>query len=214
MIERKSLLLVEGKSEMCLIGELCSLYDIDINFKTVNNNSITNLKISLKTHLKSTNEYNKIWVIIDADTNFESAWQSIRDILMRSGKYSIIKHNTPIPRKGIIVYPDDANDITIGVWIMPNNKDNGMLEDFLISLIKCNDTLYGKAANIVDEIEAERSSHPNVYKSVHKSKAVIHTWLAWQDAPGESLGTAVKKKMFSTDKNLCKKFTEWLNALN
>lgn len=214
MDNRKSLLLVEGKSETYLIGELCPLCGIDINFETVSEDSITTLKTSLKTRLKSTNEYNKIWVIIDADTNFESAWQSIRDILMRSGKYSAVQHKTPMLQEGFIVSPDDANDITIGVWIMPNNTDIGMLEDFLISLIECNDTLYEKATNIVEEIETTRAEHSNLYKSVHKSKAVIHTWLAWHDEPGESLGTAIKKKLFSTDKELCLRFTEWLKALN
>lgn len=53
-----------------------------------------------------------------------------------------------------------------------------------------------------------------MFKAVHKSKARIHTWLAWHDTPGESLTVAVKKRLFDTDKELCRRFGNWLNQLN
>lgn len=208
-----SLLLVEGRSEVNVIKKLCPLCGIDIQFETKSENSLSELKDSLKIHLKSTNIYKKIWVIIDADINFEGAWQSIRDILIRSRKYAINPQQT-LPLEGIVINPIDANDIVVGVWIMPNNTDVGMLEDFLIGLIPENDTLHTQAVSIVDALEQSREQHLKLYKTVHKSKAEIYTWLSWHDTPGESLGVAVEKRLFETDADLCKKFYNWLNQLN
>ena len=51
-------------------------------------------------------------------------------------------------------------------------------------------------------------------KEYHKSKAFIHTWLAWQEDPGTPMGLAITKKYLSTnDKVLCNSFIEWLNLL-
>ncbi|MFI3262903.1 MAG: DUF3226 domain-containing protein [Rikenellaceae bacterium] len=213
MEDKKSLLLVEGKSEMYVIGELCPICGITKNFEIEAENSINTLKIALKTYLKSTNQFNKIWVIIDADTNFASAWQSIRDILIRSGKFPDVNHKTILPNTGIVIKPKDCNDITVGVWIMPNNSDVGMLEDFLMSLINDNNNLYKEAQDIIEKLELDKNIYPGIYKPVHKSKATIHTWLAWQDEPGQSLGTAINKRLFNTDKDLCARFTNWLNQL-
>lgn len=212
-MENSSLLLVEGKSEVHVIKELCKLCNINTTFKTEPKDSLSELKTALKTELKSTNIYRKIWVIIDADVNFDGAWQSIRDILIKSRKYDI-NHKLQLPDNGIIIQPKDHNDITVGIWIMPNNSDVGMLEDFLISLIPDDNKLIKKSKNIISEIDKERDLHDNVFKKVHESKATVHTWLAWHDTPGESLGVAINKKLFQTNADLCVKFNDWLTKLN
>ncbi len=53
----------------------------------------------------------------------------------------------------------------------------------------------------------------NRYKDVHKSKARIHTWLAWQNPPGLPMGTSIKKNLFDTNKELCLLFIEWIKKL-
>lgn len=215
MDNKKTLLLVEGINDKKVIHGICSKHNIEPNFEIKDTGSISILKVEFGLTLKSTQLYKKVWLIIDADTNYDDAWRSIRHILVENGGYSnSIKPNTPKPNHEIIVLPDDANLITVGIWIMPNNTDVGMLEDFLISLVDKNNTLYTKAVDIVNEIESERAQHIGVYKGVHKSKATIHTWLAWQDQPGASLSLAVTKKLFDTNKELCKRFAEWLKALN
>ncbi len=214
MEKQSSLILVEGKSEVNVLPELCRLCGIDTtNFEIKKENSLSELKKALKTHLKSTNTLRKLWVIIDADVNFDAAWQSIKDILLRSGKYSFDMH-TPLPEDGFVVKPDDKADLTIGVWIMPNNKDVGMLEDFMMKLIPETDALLPIADSIVEEIDSKRHAHSGIFKVVHKSKAKIHTWLSWHDAPGESLSVAVQKRLFATDKVLCSNFIKWLNTIN
>ena len=99
-----SLLLVEGRSEENAIREFYKQWKIDINFDISSEGSITKLKTSFKMHLKSSNILRKLWVIIDADASYACAWQSIRDILERSGKY-----NPPLQlcSNGLILTPID-----------------------------------------------------------------------------------------------------------
>jgi hypothetical protein len=60
---------------------------------------------------------------------------------------------------------------------MPNNQLPGMLEDFVAYLIPPRDRLHPKAEAILRELE---QAGLNRYSSIHRPKALIHTWLAWQ----------------------------------
>lgn len=213
MEDYSSVILVEGKSESVLLPVLCRMAGIKMHFRIQPENSLDELKKALKTYLKSTNILRKIWVVIDADLSFDGAWQSIKDILLRSGKYSF-DAKMELPGNGAIIAPSDPADLTVGVWIMPNNGEMGMLEDFMLKLIPDSDTLLPEAYDIVEKLDKERSRHSGIFKSVHKSKAKIHTWLSWHDSPGESVSVAVQKHLFSTDKDLCRHFCQWIDALN
>jgi len=212
-MNKKSLLIVEGKSDCAVVNGLCALYGITLDTEPESANSIHELKKALPTLLKSTNIYRKLWIIIDADKNVASAWQSIKDIMLRSGKYQL-SPALPLPVDGAIIKPIDDEDLTVGVWIMPNNTDAGMLEDFMLDIIQPDDPLLAKATDIVAELDSNRDHYPGLFKAVHKSKAAIHTWLAWHDKPGESLPTAVQKRLFDKDSDLCRRFASWLEKLN
>ncbi len=213
MENQTSIILVEGKSESFVLPELCKKAGIEMNFEIKQQNSIDELKKALKTYLKSTNTLRKVWVIIDADKNIDGAWQSIKDILLRSHKYSF-DSKVPLPDGGAIISPIDPDDLIIGVWIMPNNRESGMLEDFMLKLVPDGDSLMQEADSIIEKINNERENYKGLFKEVHKSKAKIHTWLAWHDAPGESLSVAIQKRLFDTNTELSRLFSEWLAALN
>lgn len=203
-----SLLLVEGRSEENAIREFYKQWGIDINFNINNEGSITKLKTSFKMHLKSSNVLRKLWIIINADISYACAWQSISDILERSGKYNPPKQLSP---KGLILKPIDENDLVIGVWIMPNNQDIGMLEDFMMKIIPEDNELLSEAEIAITNLEKKNIQK---YKSVHRAKAKLHTWLAWHDEPGDSVNVAIKKKLFSQDKELVNVFKDWIMELN
>lgn len=202
-----SLLLVEGRSEEYAIKEFCKQWGVDINFHISSEGSITKLKTSFKMHLKSSNVLRKLWVIIDADTSYDCAWQSIRDILERSGKYN---PPTQLGATGLILSPIDENDLIVGVWIMPNNQDVGMLEDFMMSIIPEDNDLLHEAETVIANIEQKNIQK---YKHVHRAKAKLHTWLAWHDEPGDSINVAIRKNLFSRDKELVNAFRTWIMEL-
>lgn len=212
MQTKESLLLVEGKSEKTLLPVLCRICGVPQTFELRSENSITELKTALKTYLKSSNTHDRIWIIIDADSDSDNAWRSVKDILLRSGKYEF-DHKMPLPAEGAVISPVDAEDITVGVWIMPDNSRPGMLEDFLLALIDDKDILAAEAIAAVERLDRERDRYPGLFRRVHRSKACVHTWLAWRDAPGESIPVAAQKSLFLTDREPCVRFMAWLSRL-
>jgi len=112
--------------------------------------------------------------------------------------------------------PDDGGAIfdgpdgypRIGVWLMPDNRSDGMLEDFLLSLIP-ND------AKEFADFAAKEAKLRDIatFQEVHHSKAVVHTYLAWQDEPGKPLGLATRAGMFDVKGENAKAFVDWLKAM-
>ena len=93
---------------------------------------------------------------------------------------------------------------------MPDNKTEGMLETFLAYLIKDeNETLWQYSQQVVYETKSQGAN----YKPTHTDKAKIHTWLAWQDEPGNQLHIAVKKKILDPQHPKAETFVDWFKAL-
>ncbi|GBF79574.1 hypothetical protein AsFPU1_0970 [Aphanothece sacrum FPU1] len=93
---------------------------------------------------------------------------------------------------------------------MPNNQLTGELEDFVSYLIPNDDPLHPQANNILNELE---KLNINCYPIQDRSKAFIHTWLAWQKQPGMPMGQAITAKVLKYDNAITKKFINWLNQL-
>ena len=93
---------------------------------------------------------------------------------------------------------------------MPDNQFSGMLEDFLVQLIPENSRdLLEIAENCV--AEARRNGAP--FKEVHRTKAEVHTWLAWQDEPGKQLHQAVDHRVLDPEKPESRPFVDWFRRL-
>jgi hypothetical protein len=89
--------------------------------------------------------------------------------------------------------------------MMPNNREEGAAEDFLLELIPDDDPLLPIAESCLETVpEAER---PN------ESKVLVRTWLAWQDEPGRPLGPAVTEGYFDLDEELAQRFVDWVRRL-
>jgi hypothetical protein len=113
-----------------------------------------------------------------------------------------------LPTNGLIVINED--NIKIGVWIMPNNNINGMLEDFIAFLVPKDDQLLPIVNQTLDNIEGQGL---NKYSSVHRSKATIHSWLSLQEDPGTPMGLAITKRFLTTEEQTCGLFIKWLSEL-
>ncbi len=199
-------LLVEGKDDMHVVFALVKKFSLTENFDIIDCNGIENLFDKLEARLKilDKDKVKTIGVLIDADENLISRINSINNILER---YSF----NPIPKKLLKEgYIGKLNSITkLGVWIMPNNETKGMLEDFLKLLVPKNDKLLPLAEQTLSSIETQNLRR---YSITHKPKALIHTWLSWQDEPGKPLGQSITAKYLSNTEN-AKPFVNWLTRL-
>lgn len=206
------LLLVEGAEDLEVVGALLDVNSIVPGFAIKNATGIQQLKAAFNVELKATNIRKKVWVIADADNDCNSRWQMLRNCMIETGNYDI-SPKTPLPAEGAIFHPKTTDGITIGIWIMPDNTHQGMLEDFIAMLVKADDTLISHARNVTEALDADRQQHPHLFRNPHLPKAIIHTWLAWQDPPGRSIGTAILKNSLELNKPLGISFMQWLGKL-
>lgn len=195
-------LLVEGNDDMHVIMALCQKFSINENFEIIDCKGINKLFSQIPIRLKQSG-FETLGIIIDADTEIRKRWTALQDMF---SKQQIILPDE-IPSDGLIL---KTNNITIGIWIMPNNNLNGMLEDFISFLIPKDDNLLLIANQTLEAIEKKEL---NKYISSHKSKALIHSWLSWQEAPGTPMGLAVTKKFLTTEDENCNKLITWLTKI-
>jgi hypothetical protein len=195
-------LLVEGNDDQHVIWALCERFGIAETFDVVDCEGIDNLYDAIPVRFKQSG-IKTIGIIIDADIDLKSRWMSVKATLLDLG--FIVPNDLPID--GLILQKEN---IKVGVWVMPNNHLNGMLEDFIAFLVPQDDNLLPIANTTLDKIENEKQ---NKYSLIHKSKATIHTWLAWQEDPGTPMGLSITKKYLTTDEKTCKRLLEWLQAL-
>ena len=145
-------------------------------------------------------------VIVDADEDRDARWCAVRDRLRREG--------LTVPD-----FPQDAGWVgagflpnsRVGVWLMPDNRLRGTLEDLLALLVPADDAHWPHATEAVRcAVERDASAH----NAAWHSKARIHTWLAWQDHPGQPFGTAITARVLSrTDAPEAMAFVSWFERL-
>ncbi len=144
-------------------------------------------------------------IVVDADINAAGRWQRIRQILTDVG-YENLPDSFP---NGLLL---PTNDVLprFGLWIMPDNQEEGVIENFIRQLIHDKDQLQPEVETALDSL---RHKGLQLFTDVHRPKAFIRTWLAWQEKPEMSFGVAVSKKVLTTDADLCLRFVNWLNRL-
>ncbi len=92
---------------------------------------------------------------------------------------------------------------------MPDNRRSGALEDFLRDLIVQGDKLINHA-----ESSTERAREIGaLFNEQDFKKAVLHTWLAWQEMPGRPYGTAINACYFGANSAAAGAFVSWFRKL-
>lgn len=196
-------LLVEGLDDLHVVLALCQKFNVPENFDIISVEGLGNLEKQLNLRLKQS-DTKTIGVIVDADTDIRSRWQQIVN-LFRSLSVFLPEE---IPATGLIY--NNPGQIKIGVWVMPDNRLDGILEDFIAFLVPEEDRLLPVVKSNLDSVEHEGL---HKYKAASRSKAVIHSWLACQEEPGTPLGLAITKKYLALESDSCHLFMNWLKNL-
>ena len=143
-------------------------------------------------------------VIIDANSNASQRWEQVKKRI--DPEFESLPDQ--IPRSGLqIMHPQGPR---FGIWIMPDNRFSGMLEDFLVELIP-NDArdIYELAKHCAKKAATRGAP----FKATHQTKAEVHTWLAWQDEPGRQLHQAVEHRIFDAESPQSQPFVKWFREL-
>jgi hypothetical protein len=195
-------LLVEGNDDKHAVLALLSHHQFPEIFDVIDSKGIDPLLESIPTRLKESGR-EILGILVDADTDLQARWQSLRDILQTEGYTPPVKPSA----NGTILHHEEKP--RVGIWIMPDNQLPGMLEDFAARLVTPGDALWARAESAVDSIPADERRFP----TVRTAKAKLHTFLAWQEEPGKPIGLAMTTKYLNPDAPQAAEFVQWLRAL-
>jgi hypothetical protein len=110
-----------------------------------------------------------------------------------------------MPLGGLVATGKDG--LRFGVWLMPDNKSSGSLESFLQYLVPAASSKVWDFAKSSTHNAKVNAAAP--YRAAHLDKANIHTWLSWQDPPGESFGIAITRHILNPQCPEAKTFATW-----
>lgn len=206
-------LIVEGDQDKRVIPELIEANGIYwgdkkkgekpiVDIKSYGSDQFINAEV-ISAELKESG-LTALGLIIDADDDLAARWQSVRNACLKS----IPDFPEELAITGLI--HTTTTGIKFGVWIMPDNQAQGMLESFLAYMIPDeNDLIWQYALEVAEEAKSKGA----LFIDLHRPKAYIYTWLAWQDPPGRQLHNAIMEKILNPEHPKAQAFVNWFKTL-
>jgi len=203
-------LIVEGKTDLLVIAEFMEKAGVlwptkNVPVHIVDSVGGPNAPTLTKAILKS-DLWKNLGIVVDADHDPQAAWQANRNPC--SDLFPDIPQKIPVEGCWI----GENNGKKLGIWIMPGNKREGMLEDFLVeSMIHPDNSQalweFAKSSTAVAR------NHGATYSGNHSTKSQIHCWLAWQKGPGNQLHQQIKLNRFNPELGSGPQFVKWFQVL-
>ena len=192
-------LLVEGQDDEHVVGHLCMRRKKKPTWIFIQKNGKDELLKSLSPEIKQSGR-NVVGIVIDADNSLRSRWKAISSEL---SKLNIRTPPKPTPN-GVVI----EGKPRIGIWLMPDNKSAGELEDFVAAMIPASDPIWSLSEAYIDGI-------PLPYRKFAPKKtlrAKVHAWLATRREP-RRMALAIKTKDLDINVEISQKFAAWLEKL-
>ena len=196
-------LLVEGNDDRHVLYALLKAHDVPDNFNVESMDGVDRLIDSMAVRLKARNE-ERLGLLLDADENLDARWRALRDRV--EAVYPGALPDTPAAGGTIAKL---RRGFTIGIWLMPDNRLPGILEDFVSFLVPTSDALYPRVERFIAALpeDLRRFPPPKI------SKARLHAWLAVQAEPGKPLGQALTARYLDAHVDEASALIAWLRAL-
>ena len=206
----RTILLVEGSNDEHVMKHICGKRNVPDLDEIRPHGSVERLLEAFPVQLKASAEDDVVGVVMDADAEIGTRWREVRGALADAG-YQDVPVQPAVD--GTVLESVEAAEgrrlPRAGIWIMPDNRTGGIMEDFLRFLIPPQSVLFDHVERSLDAIPAaERRFRP-----VAKPKATIHTWLAWQREPGMPLGRAISARFLDPDVSQVDVLVGWLMRL-
>ena len=142
-------------------------------------------------------------IMIDADESSAQRYQSLYNLCI--GSFPSMPNT--LPAEGLVV--SNGSDKRLGAWIMPDNQSEGDLETFLRGLVP-NRPLWEHAERSTDLAKRECNAP---YRDAHVNKAMLYSWLSWQDPPVQNPGKALDSKSLDATLPAAQPFVTWFRTL-
>ena len=215
---QKSKLIVEGISDEYLFKKLCQkngFDNVEIEVDTPSafggidtKQGVLNILQVLIKQLE--NSYiDRLGIIVDSDYEadgggIENTLRQIHNKIKDHGYSSSYKR---FSNSGIY-FEGDGDLPKLGVWVMPNNVDEGMLEDWMLTIC------HPDEQSFLDSITTTVNAIPSPkFKKIHEAKAITNTWLAWQKKPGLGFANLFKEGLIDEGHKNYKDFVDWMSEM-
>ena len=192
-------LLVEGRSDEHVVFHLCNRDPVCpvVNFDIKDKQGLPNLLQSIASEIQ-TPDRQVVGILVDADNCVKERWDEVTEELSEVG----IQAPSKPRQKGTII---DGKP-RVGIWLMPDNKSPGKLENFVERTIPKDDPVWPLSQNYINKIPEEYRK----FKQPKIVKAKVHAWLATRKDPG-LMGKAVRD--LDIKNTLYQEFLDWLKEL-
>ena len=213
-------LVVEGQDDKHVVWQLCNRHSSA--FDTTRSGD--DLGVTLRNHHRTfhireagsrselvssihnrvmSSQLQPIGFLIDADDDLKKCWNDVVGGFERTGVQL-----PPGPAPGGTILLEQGFSPRIGIWILPDNKSLGELEDFVLGMIPPSDAVWPLSLSYIDNIpKCERK-----YTAQKSNKAKVFAWLATRKDPGRA-GAAIGAGDLSVNGPDCQDFLTWLTTL-
>lgn len=211
------ILLVEGESDRAFFEVLCRTLELDTKVQVAlpkehggRKNTKQGVFITLPTLLDnlSDREDGRLAVVVDADSDEHGGGftRTVEQFVSKVENYGYQRRATDCVQSTGLLFSHDDGLKDLGLWVMPNNGDEGMLENWLAQCVLPDEQMWlGHARSVINSLPFDRK-----FKELRRPKAEIATWLAWQEHPGEGLYNALEAGLVDENSPLYKALADWL----
>ena len=193
------LLLVEGWIDKTIVRSIIeinqSIPEIDIKSCGGIDKLIGNIKNAIEEEDRIA-----VGIMVDANSCPAERWNMI------SSQVNLAGINLPdsLDAGGVII----EGIPRVGVWLMPNNRTPGEIEDFVAELIPHDDPIWPKSQRYIDSIPEEQRK----FASVKITKAKTFAWVSTRKRPG-LIDSAINRQDLDLSRDSYKRFVSWLEEL-
>ena len=204
----RSVLIVEGRDDNKVVENLYRRCRnaTDLPFQISEAGGFGGVIKEIRSQIESPGR-SSVGILVDANDSISERWQQIADEVTRA---NINVPSQPDPG-GTVIYgkiPIIESDIKVGIWLMPDNKSAGEIEDFVTEMIPSGDPVWPLAQGYVNGIPtADR-----VFDMHKCRKSQLYAWLATREEP-RLMGWAIENGDLNTHNNACLRFASWLKEL-
>lgn len=199
----KKILLVEGKSDEEFFSAFYESLNLHTKVQVAPPKSVGgkfNNKEGVLNHLPvllkqlDDGQLERLGVVVDADHGNDGGLGYQRTVDRVSGivkEYGFSQFKS-IGNRGGLAFSNSDGLRDFGLWVMPDNRSDGMFEDWIKACIVQSDAeLMRLADKTVISLKAPK------FKQLHQSKAAVATWLAWQRNPGRGVKSTVEEQLLN-----------------
>ena len=194
-------LLVEGRDDEHVVDHIRRRSDPVRCFKIREKGGFDQLVASIGVEIKAPGR-RAVGIIVDANDDIEARWAAVKNRLSRAGIAVGDRDPSGTVVRSISPEPD------VGIWVMPDNRSPGELEDFIAAMIPVDDLVWPLSQAYIDGIPADS----RLFRSKKVLRAKVHAWLAARERP-RPMGLAIGAGDLEVAGTLCNELAAWLRRL-